>query len=226
VIEVERSGSVVSANITIQSIQDENSEGGAHALIRNLFGLSLPVSLGSYQVKGDNAALVTLPTAADTWLSMPSQGVVIGRTSDVIAEKALSYEGMQVMKGTQQQWGGGGAKTLTFSIPYLSYYHTNRKMVCDLTIFSFQNHNGALRATYTGKLLLGGRDSGGTWKAALVATSTATGFTAAPAVGTITVTGTKSGTNPNGVDVQITFTPTDSDGYGTASLLLGPTLGL
>jgi hypothetical protein len=226
VIEVERSSSVALANVKIRSIQDENAEGGAHVLIRNQFGLTLPVALGAFQVKGDNAALVTLPTAADTWLSMPSQGVVIGRMTDVVSQHSLSYQGQQVMKGAQVQWGGAGAQSVTFTIPYLTLYHMNRKMVCDLTIFGKQNHTGPLQAYWTGKLLLSGLYDGGAFAADLVATATPVGFDVAPAVGTLTKTGTQSGTNPVGLTVQITFTPTASDGHGTASLLLGPTLGL
>jgi hypothetical protein len=228
VVEVERSSAVPTANITIQSIQDENMDGGAHLLIRNLFNLTLPVSLGSYQVKGDNAALVTLPTAADAWLSMPSQGVVIGRFTDVVSQAELSYQGVQLMKGAQIQWSGGGAKTLTFSIPYLTLYHMNRKMVCDLTIFSAEGHTGPDRAAYTAKLFISGAFGGGAFKFKLQETSTPAGFDVLPAIGAVTKTGTQSGVNPVGVDFQITFTPTDADGLsqGIASLLLGPTLGL
>lgn len=229
-VRVEKSSGFPEAKIDIKSVQIEKNVGTTSLkVIRNINEAADPavmlVNLGSYQVIGSNKSYVTGFTGTELWLSQSSGSNVQGRMMDDKGEARLLYEGQQLVPGQTFAWSGGGVVTQSVTIPYVSNFHQNRKMMCQVAIASEANDNGSARTAYFGLLHLSAKASSTNWKARLIDVVAPAGFAANPSLVATSITVTGAGTDPIGMTIQITFQSATSDDYGSLTVMHGPTLG-
>ena len=135
---------------------------------------------------------------------------VISPVRESIGSRTLTVSGIPLSVGDTASWNGNGALALDLKLPSMSKGTVRQFM---LVVGSGKNVTQGRRSSYVGMVMVG-LNSSGVCVAYLVDVVAPFGFAVAPSVAVTTApTSTTSGV------LTVSFTATDSDGYGAASIM-------
>lgn len=172
---------------------------------------SAPLRISNFELAGTHIENVTpFGGTGSTWILVSTNTRVLGKIRDSANRRTLTVEGMPLAIGSSTQWSGEGDQLINVILPKTAPNSTQSFL---LTIASTSDYTGPIRASYAGLIIVGVRENFDGMRAQLVEMASPRGFQTPPSVEIIEpATPSRTG------QLEVRFSASHNDGYGTASL--------